>query len=183
MTGRPRPLVAAAVAVLTLVAVGCGGRDEPTKTSPAVAWRDRDAVVRALLVAEILDDRGTAPPMIYVMERLCADAGQVVPSELACGTAIPASGRTALADQLERYAEVRFVSSPDAAADGSSIRDGGLLFWLGPLEDRRDGSVRVGANYTDELKDDRAGAVNLALERDRSSWIVTGAAGLGGCPA
>jgi hypothetical protein len=117
------------------------------------------------------------------MDRICDDAGQVAPSELGCSAPIPSSGKTALAQQLERYADVRFVSSPSAAVQGSAVRDDGLLFWLGPIEDRPHGAVRVGANYTTQLSDERAGAVNLALDRQGPSWIVTGAAGLGGCPA
>ena len=172
------------MSALACVSVACGGGDTGTRRASApTAWGDREPVVYAVLVAEVLDDRGTAPPVIYVMDGICDEAGQVEPSELECSASIPAIGKTALADQLRRYAEVRFISSPEAAAEGSAIRDDGLLFWLGPLADRPNGEVRVGANYTTALADERAGAVNLALDRQGPSWIVTGAAGLGGCPA
>jgi hypothetical protein len=184
MLARVKRLVPLAVS-LAVVLPGCGGDAGSNGDGAArAAWGDREPVIYSVVVAEVLDDVGTAPPVVYVVGSLCADAGQVSPSELACSGSIPAMGRTDLQRQLERYAPVRFVDRPEAAVgEDGTVRDGGLLFWFGPLAERNDGEVRVGANYTSELDDRRSGAVNLALDHQDGSWVVTGAAGLGGCPA
>jgi hypothetical protein len=156
---------------------------EPSPAGGSAGWGEREPVIYAVLVAEILDDLGSAPPVVFVLDRICANAGQLEPSELACGPAIPSAGRSALAAQLERYARVEFVHGAEGALDGGAIREGGLLIWLGPLKEREGGEVRVGATYASAPSDEAALGVNLALEDDDGSWIVTGAAGLGGCPA
>jgi len=146
-------------------------------------WGEREPVVYAIVVAEVLDDLGTPPSVVYVVDGVCAQAGQKEPSELQCADPIPAEGRTALSDQLQRYTAVEFVADPQDALEGDAVRGEGLLFWLGPLKDRKGGEVRVGATYASALSDEAALGVNLALEDDEGSWVVTGAAGLGGCPA
>jgi hypothetical protein len=172
-------LIASAVSL-----AACGGDVAPNRETAPASWTEREPVIYSVVVAEVLDDVGTSPPVVYVVDSTCAEAGQVDPSELVCSAPFPADGRDALVEQLQRYARVEFVDAPDAAVDGSgTVRDDGLLFWFGPLKDRNNGEVRVGANYTAELSDDRSGGVNLALENQGMSWVVTGAAGLGGCPA
>jgi len=183
-----RSLGASAFLGLGLVLAACGGgsgagADDRPSSAPAV-WTEREPVIYSVVVAEVLDDVGAPPPVVYVVDSTCADAGQVKPSELSCAAAFPAEGRDALVQQLERYARVEFVATPeDAVDDGGAVRDDGLLFWFGPLKERPNGEIRVGANYTTELTDERSGGVNLALENQGMSWVVTGAAGLGGCPA
>jgi hypothetical protein len=169
---------------LALVLGACasdGGSPGGGDTSQS--WDDRQPVIYSVVVAEVLDDLGTAPPVVYVVDSVCGEAGQVTPSKLECSSPIPQSGRDALSSQLERYATVKYVPTPQAAVEGGTVKDGGVLFWFGPLQERKNGEVRVGANYTSELSDERSGAVNLALDNQDGSWIVTGAAGLGGCPA
>jgi hypothetical protein len=182
-----RRLLAAALLSATVLALGACADPRATASSPPsepIAWDDRAPVVYSVLVAEVLDDLGTPPPVVIVVDGVCEEAGQVEPSELACSGSIPRDAKAALQGQLERYVAVEFVPSAEAAlADDGSVRDGGLLFWLGPLEDRKGGEVRVGATYGDRLTDEDALGVNLAVESRSGSWIVTGAAGLGGCPA
>jgi hypothetical protein len=187
MLGDMRRTFAPALAALALALAACGGGSEPNAAPPSnspAQWTEREPVIYSVVVAEVLDDVGTSPPVVYVVDSTCAEAGQVEPSDLECGAAFPATGRDALVEQLQRYAQVEFVATPDEAVDGSgAVRGDGLLFWFGPLKDRKNGEVRVGANYTAELTDERSGGVNLALENQGMSWVVTGAAGLGGCPA
>jgi hypothetical protein len=157
--------------------------DASTPSGEPVVWGEREPVVYAVVVAEVLDDLGAPPPVVFVVDGVCRQAGQVEPDQLSCAGAIPEAGKRALTSQLERYVDVRFVPTAEAAADGGAVRDGGLLFWLGPLKDRKGGEVRVGANYASELASEDPLGVNLALEERAGSWTVTGAAGLGGCPA
>jgi len=171
------------VVALSLMSACASSSGEPAGGNDAAEWGEREPVVYAVVVAEVMDDLGTPPSVVYVVDRICKEAGQVEPSELVCDASIPKGGRAELVAQLERYAPVEFVSAPEDALDGDAVRDGGLLFWFGPLKERKDGEVRVGATYAPELSDDAALGVNLALENDAGSWIVTGAAGLGGCPA
>jgi len=174
---------AAIVLALSLTSACASSSGEPAGGDGAAEWGVREPVVYAIVVAEVLDDLGTPPPVVFVVDRVCAEAGQLEPSQLECGATIPTDGRDVLAAQLERYAVVEFVGEPEEALEGDAVRDEGLLFWFGPLKDRKDGEVRVGATYASALSDDAALGVNLALEEDAGSWVVTGAAGLGGCPA
>jgi hypothetical protein len=121
--------------------------------------------------------------VVFVVDRLCADAGQTSPSKLSCETSIPQTGRTGLSDALDDFAPVEFVTDPAtiAAGDGSVERDG-ILVWLGPTKDEGN-DVRVGANYATRLSGERAAGVNLRMAWKHEQWIVTGSAGLGGCPA
>jgi hypothetical protein len=152
-------------------------------TDPPAPWGDREPIVYSVVVAEVLDDIGSPPPVVYVVDGVCAEAGQVEPAELTCVASIPQAGKDALVANLERYVPVEFVSAPEEAVDDAGqVLDDGLLFWFGPLKDRKSGEVRVGANYSREPSGDALG-VNLALEDQAGSWVVTGAAGLGGCPA
>jgi hypothetical protein len=147
-------------------------------------WDGREPIAYSVLVAEVLDDIGSPPPVVYVVDAVCEEAGQVEPDELVCGAPIPADGKRELSSQLERYAAVEFVDEPEAAlGEDGTVLDGGLLFWFGPLEERKRGEIRVGANYGSALTDEAGLGVNLKLENQAGSWIVTGAAGLGGCPA
>jgi hypothetical protein len=174
----------AASATLLAACAEAPAADPVEAAGEPVSWGEREPVVYAVVVAEVLDDLGAPPPVVYVVEGLCREAGQVEPSELTCTGSIPEAGKRALASQLERYARVEFVASAEAALDGgTAVRDGGLLFWFGPLKERKGGEVRVGANYALELPSPDALGVNLALEERAGSWTVTGAAGLGGCPA
>jgi hypothetical protein len=169
--------------VLSLMSACASASGDVVAPTSSAAWGDREPVLYAIVVAEVLDDVGSSPPVVFVVDRICAEAGQLEPSELACGPSIPAEGRTALAGQLERYTAVEFVAAPGEAIEGDGVRDGGLLFWFGPPKERKDGEIRVGATYASALSDEAALGVNLALENDAGSWVVTGAAGLGGCPA
>ena len=176
-----------ALAILGLALSGCAADPAaPASTRPsaaAVEWSGREPVVYSVVVAEVLDDLGSAPSVVYVVDGVCDQAGQVAPNELSCGAPFPADGKGQLTQQLERYTGVEFVDTAEAAiGDDGQVRDGGLLFWFGPLKDRRNGEVRVGANYAHAISGEALG-VNLALEDQAGSWVVTGAAGLGGCPA
>ena len=168
---------------LALALGACGSDGGSAGDGGSSSWDERQPVIYSVVVAEVLDDLGTAPPVVYVVDSVCGEAGQVTPSELECSSSMPQAARDELSSQLDRYATVRYVATPEVAVESGAVKDGGLLFWFGPLEERRNGEVRVGANYTSELSDERSGAVNLALENQDGSWIVTGAAGLGGCPA
>ena len=174
---------AAVLLVLSLMPACASASGEVAGSGGAAEWGDREPVVYAIVVAEVLDDLGSPPPVVFVVDRICAEAGQLEPSELECGPTIPTDGRAALTAQLERYAAVEFVAAPEDSIEGDAVRDGGLLFWFGPPKERKDGEVRVGATYASSLSDEAALGVNLALENDAGSWVVTGAAGLGGCPA
>ena len=174
---------AACLLVLSLLSGCASASGDIAGSGDVAAWGDREPIVYAIVVAEVLDDLGSPPPIVFVVDRVCAEAGQLEPSELECGPTIPTDGRAALAEQLERYAAVEFVAEPEDAIEGDAVREGGLLLWFGPLKDRKNGEVRVGATYASALSDEAALGVNLALENDAGSWIVTGAAGLGGCPA
>ena len=174
----------AAILLVLLLMPACASVSGPVALSGGTAeWGDREPVVYAIVVAEVLDDVGSPPPVVFVVDRICEEAGQFEPSELECGPAIPTDGRAALTAQLERYAAVEFVARPEDAIEGDAVREGGLLFWFGPPQERKDGEVRVGATYASALSDEAALGVNLALENDAGSWAVIGAAGLGGCPA
>jgi hypothetical protein len=177
-------LIVAAPAVLGLAACGQGiDPTSPSSAPSAAPWGDREPVVYSVVVAEVLDDLGSPPPVVFVVDGVCAKAGQVEPSELACEGPMPADGKAALVDLLGRYARVEFVADAEAAlGEDGAVREDGLLFWFGPLKDRKGGEVRVGANYARELTGQSLG-VNLAMEDQAGSWVVTGAAGLGGCPA
>ncbi|MGZ5352649.1 MAG: hypothetical protein ACXWDS_06530 [Actinomycetota bacterium] len=173
--------------LLAVLLAACGEEpvsgQAPGAGRPAT-WGEREPIVYSVVVAEVLDDIGSPPPVVYVVDAVCEEAGQVEPSELVCGPPIPRDGKTALTQLLERYAAVEYVDDAEAAVDeGGVVLDGGLLFWFGPLEDRKGDEVRVGATYASELTDDDALGVNLKLENQAGSWVVTGAAGLGGCPA
>lgn len=174
---------AALLLVLSLMAACSSSSGDTAAPAEIPEWGERDPVVYAIVVAEVLDDLGTPPSTVYLVDSVCAEAGQKEPSELECTAPIPPEGKTALTEQLLRYTAVEFVTAPEEALDGDAVRDDGLLFWFGPLKDRKSGEVRVGATYASELTDDAALGVNLALENDAGSWVVTGAAGLGGCPA
>jgi hypothetical protein len=179
-----RVLLGAALSALALAACGADPVPLATSANPDPArWDERQPVVYAVVVAEVLDDVGAPPPVVYVIDGVCEEAGQVEPSRLACAGSIPGEGRRELERQLERYADVEFVEAPeDAVSADGTIEGDGLLFWFGPLQERRNGEIRVGANYASRLSDEGALGVNLALENSAGSWIVTGAAGLGGCP-
>jgi hypothetical protein len=176
----------AALSMAPLALAACAEGPTPALTDAGatpVAWGEREPIVYSVVVAEVLDDLGDAPPLVFVVDGVCADAGQVEPSELVCGDPFPADGKEALTEQLERYAAVEFVEAPEAAlGEDGTVRERGILFWFGPLKDRKSGEVRVGANYARSLSGEGLG-VNLALEDQAGSWVVTGAAGLGGCPA
>jgi hypothetical protein len=174
---------ASIVLLLSLISACASASGDVAASGGAAVWGDREPVLYAIVVAEVLDDLGSPPPVVFVVDRICAEAGQLEPSELECGPTIPTDGRAELAAQLERYAAVEFVASPEDATQGDGVRDGGLLFWFGPPKERKDGEVRVGATYASALSDEAALGVNLALENEDGSWVVTGAAGLGGCPA
>ena len=182
MLDRMRRFAVPALA-FAFVLTSCGSDGGSAGDGGSPPWDERQPVIYSVVVAEVLDDLGTAPPVVYVVDSVCGEAGQVTPSKLECSSSIPRSGQQELSSQLERYATVRYVATPEAAVENGAVKDGGLLFWFGPLEERKNGEVRVGANYTSELSDARSGAVNLALQNQDGSWIVTGAAGLGGCPA
>jgi hypothetical protein len=171
--------------VLGLALSACAAEPDPPSSRPSIVateWSGREPIVYSVVVAEVLDDLGSAPPVVYVLDGVCREAGQVAPSELSCAAPFPAEGRGQLAQQLERYTVVEFVDTAEAAlGEDGEVRDGGLLFWFGPLKERRSAEVRVGANYAHAVLGEALG-VNLALEEQAGSWVVTGAAGLGGCP-
>jgi hypothetical protein len=177
-------VIRALAAVTAALAISACATDGAGTARGSLAWGDREPVVYAVVVAEVLDDSGLAPPVVYVVDRICKDAGQVEPEELTCGSAIPDGGRSELAQQLERYTQVDFVTDPAQVLDEQGrVGDGGLLFWLGPIRERTNGELRVGANYASALSAEAALGVNLAMRERGGSFIVTGAAGLGGCPA
>ncbi len=185
LTGVRRLLLV--TALLALAGSACAEAASPG--GPAASggtpapWAERDPVVYSVVVAEVLDDLGAAPGVVFVVDGVCPQAGQVDPGELSCSGSIPSDGKAALQAQLERYARVEFVDTAEAAlGDDGAVREDGVLFWLGPLKDRKNGEVRVGANYARRLSGESLG-VNLAMTDQGGSWIVTGAAGLGGCPA
>lgn len=186
LTGMRR--VPAFVALLALVLLAACADAPPTGPTPEAGepatWDGREPIAYSVLVAEVLDDIGSPPSVVYVVDAVCEEAGQVEPSELVCGAPLPAAGKRELSSQLERYAAVEFVDEPGAAlGEDGTVLDGGLLFWFGPLEERKGGEIRVGATYGSALTDEAGLGVNLKLENQAGSWIVTGAAGLGGCPA
>jgi len=174
---------AATLLVLSLMSSCASASGDAGGSGGPAKWGDREPLVYAIVVAEVLDDLGSPPPVVFVVDGVCPEAGQLEPSKLRCGASIPTEGRAALTEQLGRYAAVEFVAEPEDALEGDVIRDDGLLFWFGPVKDRKSGEVRVGATYASSLSDEAALGVNLALENDAGSWVVTGAAGLGGCPA
>jgi hypothetical protein len=167
---------------LALAAAGCSGK--AGAETGDTGWQAPDAGVYATTIGVVVDEVGTGPPpVVFVVDRLCADAGQLTPSKLACETPIPASGKTALADAMADLAPVEFVAEPSSVvAEGGTVERGGLLIWLGPTKDERSG-VRVGVNYATVVEGDRGAGVNLRMTRKHDQWVVTGSAGLGGCPA
>jgi hypothetical protein len=175
------------VVVSALGAVACGSSGAPgSSRSPAVsvAWSDRDAGVYTTTIGVVVDEVGTGPPpIVYVVDRLCAQAGQVRATKLSCDASIPATGRSALSGAMASVAPVEFVADPSSVvgSDGSVAR-GGLLVWLGPTKDEKS-DVRVGANYQTRAAVKEEGAINLRMEWRHAQWVVTGSAGLGGCPA
>jgi hypothetical protein len=176
-------LAALPMALLSACADAPPAIEASAAREPAI-WGDLEPVVYSVVVAEVLDDTASPPPVVYVVDAICEEAGQVEPGELVCGAPIPPAGKKALRSQLERYAAVEFVDEPSAAlGDDGTVLDGGLLFWFGPLEERKRGELRVGASYGTGVTDEAGLGVNLKLENQAGSWIVTGAAGLGGCPA
>jgi hypothetical protein len=169
-----------------VVTAACAGKTG-TASGPAPsteAWDDHDAGVYATTIGVVVDEVGTGPPpVVFVVDRVCSEAGQVAATKLSCGTSIPAAGRTALSDAMTSVAPVEFVADPSSVlgSDGSVERDG-LLVWLGPTKDEKTG-VRVGANYQTRAGVQQEGAINLRMRWQHAQWVVTGSAGLGGCPA
>ena len=169
-----------------VVTAACAGKSG-TGSGPAPsagAWDDQDAGVYATTIGVVVDEIGTGPPpVVFVVDRVCSDAGQVVAAKLTCATSIPAAGRSALSDAMTSLAPVEFVADPSSVvgSDGSVERDG-ILVWLGPAKDEKTG-VRVGANYEARGSVKQEGAINLRMRWQHAQWVVTGSAGLGGCPA
>jgi hypothetical protein len=180
---KPRHLLPI-VAFLVLAAACATKGPAPTARSSAATWNDRDVGAYATTIGVVVDEIGTGPPpVLFVMDRLCADAGQVAATKLSCDGAIPAAGKSALSDAMANVAPMEFVRDPSSVvgSDGSVTRDG-LLVWLGPTKDEKS-SVRVGANYRSRGEVKQEGAINLRMEWRHGQWVVTGSAGLGGCPA
>src|SRR3712207_3552226 len=90
--------------VITFALAACGGgdaggpsaSDDAPSSAPRMTWGEREPVIYSVVVAEVLDDTGTAPPTVYVVDSICAEGGQAKPSELACSAAIPTLARQQL---------------------------------------------------------------------------------------
>jgi hypothetical protein len=170
------------VVVTAACARSTGSASAPAPSTDA--WNEHDAGVYATTIGVVVDEVGTGPPpVVFVVDRVCADAGQVAATKLSCGTTIPAAGRSALSDAMTSVAPVEFVGDASSVLDGDgSVERGGLLVWLGPTKDEKTG-VRVGANYQTRAGVKQEGAINLRMRWRHAQWVVTGSAGLGGCPA
>ncbi|MGZ4151699.1 MAG: LptM family lipoprotein [Actinomycetota bacterium] len=168
-----------------VVTAACGTKGPASSPKPSTeAWGDQDAGVYATTIGVVVDEIGTGPPpVVFVVDRLCTDAGQVIATKLSCNAAIPTAGKSALSDAMLNVAPVEFVRDPSSVvgSDGSVARDG-LLVWLGPTKDEKS-DVRVGANYQTRASVKEEGAINLRMAWRHAQWVVTGSAGLGGCPA
>jgi hypothetical protein len=171
-------VVGGTLAAALLFAAACSG------ASAASDWSTDSPGVYATTVGVVVDDLGQGPPgVVFIVDRLCADAGDKGLGELTCDEPIPQDGREALAGALERLAPVEFVSDAESVVgEGGLVERDGLLFWLGPV-DVEGGFTRVGANYAREISDGRGAGVNLKMHLQDGQWIVDGSAGLGGCPA
>jgi hypothetical protein len=167
--------------LVALGAAACGRG--PTKADTA-AWDDSDSGVYATTIEVVVDELGTGPlAVVFVLDELCADAGQTTASELTCDAAIPEAGKAALAKELADLAPVEFVADAASVASGKgAVERGGVLVWLGPTKDEN-GGVRVGANYATRAVGSGGAGINLRMKWQHDQWIVTGSAGLGGCPA
>lgn len=160
-----RSLAAAVIALVVSggVVVSCTD-DEPSAGQDPT---ERLVGIYAATVSAIVDEAGPTRS-----DSGDADADRTVFLQAHEETAISAEVQVGVVNELDEWANVRFIDDPGEAIsdeDGAPVRDDGVLIWLGAVSDGEVDAELVADRY---MSADETYVYDVAVRRQGGEWNV-----------